>query len=137
MLFEHDHQSVRATSKALTSAASFALDSLEARRLLSAVDLLEVGAHAAAPGQAAKLGSVTLFSTYDRTAGQMLWATDGTQAGTRLVKDIDANESDPASWFISGRGNSIVFNGALYFTAVDNAHGRELWRSDGTTEGTT
>ena len=137
MLFEHDHQSVHATSKALSSAASFTLDLLEARRLLSAVDLLEVGAHAAARGQAAKLGSVTLFSTYDRSAGQMLWATDGTQAGTRLVKDIDANESDPASWFISGRGNSIVFNGALYFTAVDNAHGRELWKSDGTTDGTT
>eukprot|EP00501_MAST-03F_sp_TOSAG23-6_P001637 GSMAST32.ASY1.ANO1.1704.1 assembled CDS len=47
-----------------------------------------------------------------------------------LVKDINvgATGSDPS--FLT------VFEGSLYFQADDGIHGRELWRSDGTTNGT-
>ena len=30
----------------------------------------------------------------------------------------------------------VVMNGAMYFTATDSAHGTELWKSNGTTQGT-
>jgi ELWxxDGT repeat protein len=57
-----------------------------------------------------------------------LWATDGTAAGTRLVKDVNpAGSSNPSSM--------VALDGRLYFLA-DTSSGRELWRSDGTTEGT-
>lgn len=48
----------------------------------------------------------------------------------RLVKDIKvgADSSSPA--------NLTVFNGKLYFTAEDSAHGNEMWVTDGTTAGT-
>jgi ELWxxDGT repeat protein len=61
-----------------------------------------------------------------------LWKSDGTTAGTVMVKDINA-----------GAGNSIDtvlpfanVNGRLFFTADDGAHGFELWKSDGTSAGT-
>lgn len=54
-----------------------------------------------------------------------LWQSDGTAAGTRLVKDIDHSRYD-------------LFNGdgTLYFCGYDPSHGLELWRSDGSSDGT-
>jgi ELWxxDGT repeat protein len=63
--------------------------------------------------------------------GSELWITTGTEAGTRLVKDI--NLGAPSSGITSV---STFLNGTFLFFADDGIHGRELWRSDGTTEGT-
>lgn len=60
--------------------------------------------------------------------GRELWKSDGTVAGTVLVKDIRPGNlgSSPFNFFI--------FNGSFYFTANDGAS--ELWTTDGTTAGT-
>ncbi|MEZ4740537.1 MAG: hypothetical protein R2818_14535 [Flavobacteriales bacterium] len=61
-----------------------------------------------------------------------LWVTDGTEAGTLLVKDIDEGTGSGAPRDLT------VVNGLLFFKGDDGyAHGSELWVSDGTTEGTT
>ena len=59
-----------------------------------------------------------------------LWKSDGTNAGTVEVKDINPGNdaSDPE--------NLTDVNGTLYFTADDGTNGRELWKSDGTSSGT-
>jgi ELWxxDGT repeat protein len=57
-----------------------------------------------------------------------LWATDGTLAGTRLVKDINSEGS-------SNPGSMVALGGRLYFLTT-TPQGRVLWRSDGTPEGT-
>ncbi|MBL7913520.1 MAG: T9SS type A sorting domain-containing protein [Bacteroidia bacterium] len=60
-----------------------------------------------------------------------LWKSDGTAAGTVLLKDIypgNLNGSDPRDF--------VEVNGILYFTANTPAHGRELWKTDGTSAGT-
>ncbi|MDF9794768.1 ELWxxDGT repeat protein [Catalinimonas alkaloidigena] len=64
-----------------------------------------------------------LFIATDST-GRKIWRSDGTEAGTQLLIDIEAN-----SGFINA-------NGTLFFTASDEEHGLELWRTDGTPEGT-
>jgi len=72
-----------------------------------------------------------VFFTADRgPVGRELWVTDGTQAGTRLVKDIypEGSSSIPV-------GLTDV-DGTLFFFADDGVHGRELWKSDGTEAGT-
>jgi len=73
--------------------------------------------------------------THDGTTGCELWKSDGTTAGTVLVKDI-----------LPGRGGSYPrhltdVNGVLFFTAcsAEDGFGQEdceLWKSDGTAEGT-
>lgn len=75
------------------------------------------------------------FSAYDTLYGMELWATDGTSGGTFLVKDIypGFNGNLPNG---SGANNFIVYNNRLFFSAVDAAHGNELWSSDGTDAGT-
>ena len=59
-----------------------------------------------------------------------LWISDGTTAGTKLVKDINPGTKS------SGFRYSIFYNGKLYFNANNGTDGDELWESDGTTDGT-
>jgi ELWxxDGT repeat protein len=71
-----------------------------------------------------------IFSNSDSTHGQELWASDGTVAGSALVKDLwpGADSSAPA--------NFISRNGEYLFTANDGSSGTELWHTDGTASGT-
>ncbi len=59
-----------------------------------------------------------------------LWCTDGTPAGTVLVKDICPGSKSSEPELLT------AVNDKLLFTADDGIHGRELWCSDGTEEGT-
>ena len=76
------------------------------------------------------VGSLVLFNVNDGQRGIELWATDGTPAGTRLIKDIAPGpfSSNPTSLTPAG--------GKVFFSARDHAHGYELWESDGTAAGT-
>lgn len=74
----------------------------------------------------------TLFFTNNDATGSELWKTDGTAAGTMMVKDI--NETPFTG---SNPTHAVVMGGYLYFNADDGVNGTELWRSDGTTAGTT
>jgi ELWxxDGT repeat protein len=81
---------------------------------------------------------IVVFVADNGSDGQELWRTDGTAAGTVMVKDInpgadedppDADSSDPEALTVAGD--------AVYFRADDGVTGEELWKTDGTTAGTT
>lgn len=77
------------------------------------------------------VGGLYYFRAYSPSLGDELWCTDGASAAnTRLVKDINSGSS------YSSPQNLTSFNNLLYFTANDGTNGYELWRSDGTTNGT-
>ncbi len=70
------------------------------------------------------------FTVSTDASGYELWKSDGTTAGTVIVKEIYPGRvpSNPSEFF--------AFNNILYFSAADPQHGNELWRSDGTSDGT-
>ena len=84
------------------------------------------------PGLLKVLNGQLFFVANDGTHGAELWKSDGTEAGTALVKDIRAGTT--------GAFNSssllVVANGMLLFSANDGVVGDELWKSDGTEAGT-
>ncbi len=80
-------------------------------------------------GEHIAFGDTILF-VHQGDSGHELWRTDGSPAGTFLVKDINAG---PADSDISG---FIEFGDSVYFAADDGVHGSELWKSDGTEAGT-
>jgi ELWxxDGT repeat protein len=83
-----------------------------------------------------KVGESLFFIGSDNAHGSELWHSDGTTEGTKLVKDIQPGAADGIH-FDSLSGFDIVdLNGVAFFAANDGVHGDELWRSDGTENGT-
>ena len=68
----------------------------------------------------------------DGVHGFELWKSDGTEAGTVMIKDIHpgADGSKPRI------DKNAVIGNEFFFAADDGTHGDELWKSDGTEEGT-
>lgn len=74
------------------------------------------------------IGEVAYFFGDDGHHGYELWRSDGTQAGTAMVKDVYPGER--------GTGEGLVdAAGTLLFGADDATH-IGLWKSDGTAAGT-
>lgn len=89
------------------------------------------------------LGTVNFFATYalngkllfmanDGVHGEEIWATDGTEAGTFLLKDINTVGDFPFIYLFAG----VQVGNRLIFTAYQLGTGAELWETDGTTAGT-
>ncbi len=75
-------------------------------------------------------GNRVFFVGADYRNGYEIWTSDGTPAGTQLVRDIAAG---PDNAFI---GAMATLNGKLFFSASDYHTPIELWQSDGTAAGT-
>lgn len=70
---------------------------------------------------------VTVATSGDH--GAEPWISDGSNAGTRLLRDVNpSGDSNPREFEEMG--------GMVFFSADDGSHGRELWVSDGTSTGT-
>ncbi len=80
------------------------------------------------PRNFVEMNSIVFFCADDGTGKTGLWKTDGTEAGTVMIKHIY-----PSGWYIPPM---VKMNGAIYFSADDGTNGYELWKTDGTQAGT-
>jgi ELWxxDGT repeat protein len=85
------------------------------------------------PSGLTQVDGTLFFAANDGSHGWELWKSDGTEAGTVLVKDIwpleDRSSLDEYPRVMAG------MNGLLFFAARDGRE-KELWQSDGTEAGT-
>jgi ELWxxDGT repeat protein len=83
----------------------------------------------------AVMGGRLFFRSGDLQGGPSLWASDGTPEGTTLLGEIghdlpvSGNGIQEFPWF-------AAHGDRLFFAGRDAEHGRELWVTDGTPEGT-
>ena len=74
------------------------------------------------------------FSAYDSSKGYELHYSNGTATG--MVKDICSGDCGGISASLAYWSIFNSFTGLLYFQGSDGTNGDELWRSDGTADGT-
>jgi trimeric autotransporter adhesin len=82
------------------------------------------------PPPPVSLDGKLLFLASDPEHGRELWTSDGTTAGTRLLKDIEPGKDDGYPFALTAAG------GHIFFVANTKASGLELWVSDGSESGT-
>jgi large repetitive protein len=128
-------------------------------RLVKDIDpfIVDSGVHHLCAGESsfpipgAVVGGRLLFSASDGRSGDELWASDGTPAGTVLVRDIRPGRISGApepcddlpagprrsDLGLSSTPSSFVLLGSVaLFVADDGLRGRELWITNGTSPGT-
>ncbi|MBL0047037.1 MAG: T9SS type A sorting domain-containing protein [Bacteroidetes bacterium] len=91
---------------------------------------IKTGGLDSSPRDFTNVNGTLFFSADNGASGRQLWKSDGTTAGTNLVKIIAPGTGLTNSF----RGEDL--NGILFFSANDGLNGMELWRSDGTQSGT-
>ncbi|PZF74743.1 ELWxxDGT repeat protein [Taibaiella soli] len=75
-------------------------------------------------------GNELYFNANDSVHGRELWVTDGTNAATHLVKDINPGDASSDAFPLG------VMNGKMLFGAWDDGMHYHLWSTDGTAAGT-
>lgn len=85
--------------------------------------------YSSGPDQLTPAGSVVYLTADDGVSGRELWKSDGTGAGTVLVKDVvPGSDSVRFRWLCAVNGSVFFLTGESDFL--------ELWKSDGTSDAT-
>src|SRR5687767_14619181 len=74
------------------------------------------------PSAGIAMGNNFIFSADDGINGRELWITDGTESGTRMVKNIRPTGASNPQQFVN-------VNGTVFFVADNGTNGVELWKT--------
>ncbi|MCP3065086.1 hypothetical protein LXT21_40575 [Myxococcus sp. K38C18041901] len=81
------------------------------------------------------MGRKVFFEVDDPITGNELWVSDGTQAGSRMLKDMTPGARSSSLTHHTVLDDLLVFVRGTFDSRPPYVH-HELWRSDGTPEGT-
>ena len=98
--------------------------------LAGTVRVKDIGTDGVNPANFTLVNGTIFFTAANATSGNELWKTNGTEAGTTLVSDINPGTGRSAPAFLTN------VNGTLFLSASNGVSGSELWKSDGTATGT-
>ncbi len=106
--------------------------SISAQSIVKDVNLSGVGSNV---WNVLVIGNKMYFTSNDGIHGTEPWVSDGTEAGTQLIKDFEPGETSISM------SNFFNLNGIAVFIRVDYSIPTnptfELWKTDGTSTGTT
>lgn len=109
----------------------------ESTKMLKDINTIYTGKKVSSkPFGLTKVGDQVYFIATTHEEASELWTTDGTEGGTRLVKEL--NENGP-SFNLNGsstKHNLTAYGDRLLFTPYHPNQWRELWVSDGSEDGT-
>jgi ELWxxDGT repeat protein len=94
------------------------------------------GGSSSNPNYLTNVAGTLFFTADDGVHGDQLWRSDGTAAGTKLVRQIGPAPGDPDYDSEARPSNLTSVGSTLFFDMTDGSHGIEPWRSDGTASGT-
>lgn len=85
-----------------------------------------------------RYGGGVLFVGTNPESGAEPWFTDGTPTGTRMLADLRPGPVGSMALNVAATSDQLIIlpDGRAMFAADDGVHGRELWVTDGTTDGT-
>lgn len=138
-MFQSRKSSEQNTSKCRCKRSQYEM--LEGRRLLAGVVtslVRDINLGDANPDYMTDINGTVFFVADDGVSGAELWKSNGTVAGTVLVRDIRAGASGSFA-DLDGVTFDPLFtdvNGTAFFLADDGVNGLSLWKSDGTANGT-
>lgn len=112
----------------------FVYDGVNAPRITKDIKINYQGSY---PVRLTAFKNVLYFQADNRGNGYELYRSDGTVAGTYIMKDIRLNDlGTDTELAVMDMGDMIATSEALYFLAIRGSGVNALWRSDGTPAGT-
>jgi ELWxxDGT repeat protein len=118
----------------MLAAASLAFEATSPKLEVADINVETIGL---APRDLTVAGDLLFFTADDGIHGRELWKTDATAEGTALVQDIIIGQEGAFFTAPVSFVTTAVLNDTLFFIAGDQQGNVELWKSDGTSEGTT
>ena len=90
------------------------------------------------PHELTKAGGKLFFAAFDAAHGDELFKSDGTAAGTTLIKDINPGGPSSDSYLteLTGVGDTLFFTATVKFDERGFPVDFELWKSNATAAGT-
>lgn len=90
------------------------------------------GIEGADPAHLTGVEGMLFFIADDGIHGEELWRSNGTREGTVMVRDIRTGPQSGVPSYRYGGLRLVAAGSEVHFIATDDAHGYELWKSDGT-----